>query len=59
MSKFCLDCWNKIMGTKDRKEKYILSREPDFCEECQQWKPVIVRARKRCLLADWFFFPGK
>ncbi len=38
------------MDTNDPKEKFILSRKPDFCEECQQWKPVILRIRKRYLL---------
>ncbi len=55
MSEFCLDCWNKIMQTKDREEKFVLSRESDFCRECQQWKPVIIRVRKRYLLTDLFF----
>lgn len=41
MAEFCLDCWNKIMETNDPKQKFILSRKPDFCEECRQWKPVI------------------
>ena len=30
MAEFCLDCWNRIMGTKDPPGKYILSREPDL-----------------------------
>ena len=54
MAAFCLDCWNKIMGTDDKKF-FILSRKPDFCEECQQWKPVIVRVKKRYLLSELFF----
>ena len=54
MAEFCLDCWNKIMGTDDKKI-FILSRKPDFCEECRQWKPVIVRVKKRYLLSELFF----
>ncbi len=45
MAEFCLECWNKIMDTNDPKEKFILSRRPDFCEECRQWKPVIIRVK--------------
>lgn len=45
MSEYCLDCWNEINETNDPKEKYILSKELDFCEGCGQWKPVIVRRR--------------
>lgn len=55
MAEFCLDCWNKIMETNDPKQKFILSRKPDFCEECRQWKPVIIRVKKRYLLFEWIF----
>ena len=46
MAEFCLGCWNKIMETNDSRKKFVMSRKPDFCEECQQWKPVIIRVRK-------------
>jgi len=59
MAEFCLECWNKIMGTEDPKQKFVLSRKPDFCEECRQWKPVIIRVRKRYLVAEWLNFMGK
>ena len=58
MAEFCLDCWNKIMGTGDPKGKFVLSRKPDFCEECQQWKPVIIRVRKQYLVAEWLSSMG-
>jgi len=54
MAEFCLECWNKIMGTTDPPRKYILSIELDFCEECAQWKPVIIRVKKRYLIKEWF-----
>ena len=59
MAEFCLDCWNKIMETNDPKRKFILSRKPDFCEECRQWKPVIIRVRKRYLVAERLSSMGK
>ena len=43
------------MDSKDPPEKYILSEEPDFCEECGQWKPVIVRMKLRYMIAEWFY----
>ena len=46
MAEFCLECWNKINETNDPARWYVLSRELDFCEECNQWKPVIIRARR-------------
>ena len=54
MAEFCLDCWNKIMGTMDPPGKYIISREPDLCEEFCEWKPVIVRVKWRYIAAEWF-----
>lgn len=46
MAEFCLDCWNKINGTNDSERKYILSDEFDYCEDCGEWKRVIIRIRK-------------
>ena len=53
MAEFCLECWNKIMNTDDPPQKYVLSKELDFCEECGQWKSVIVRTRRCYLIAQW------
>lgn len=55
MAEFCPDCWNKLMETNDPKKKFVLSRKPDFCEECRQWKPVIIRVKKRYLILEWLF----
>ena len=45
MAEFCLQCWNKLNERNEPAWKYVLSRELDFCEECQQWKRVIIMAR--------------
>ena len=45
MAEICLDCWNKLNGTHDSPAKYILSKELDLCEECGEWKHVIVLTR--------------
>ena len=45
MAEFCLDCWNKINNTNDSKNKYIMSRDLEFCEGCGEWKKVIVMER--------------
>ena len=45
MAEFCLDCWNKLNDTKDSKWRYVRSWERDFCEECGQYKRVIVNER--------------
>ena len=46
MAEFCLACWNKINNTKDRKRKYVISKNLDLCEGCAEWKPVIIMERK-------------
>lgn len=46
MAEFCLDCWNKLNKTQCTEKEYVLSKGPDLCEECGQWKPVIVRKRR-------------
>ena len=46
MADFCLDCWNKLNETHHKKSKYILSKERYFCEECNEFKNVIVVGRK-------------
>ena len=43
MAEFCLECWNKINGTNDKKWRYSLSWELDLCEKCGEYKQVIVR----------------
>ena len=57
MSELCLDCLNKLTRANDPRRKYILSRELDLCEECMQWKPVVIRKRRVYIfsedLQDW------
>lgn len=52
MAEFCLECWNKINDTNDTKKKFILSSELEMCEECGQFKQVIIWVRKRYIWAD-------
>ena len=54
VAEFCLDCWNKINGTDDPPGKYVISRELDVCEECGEWKPIIIRVKRRAMIAEWF-----
>ncbi len=46
MSEFCLDCWNRINKTHDTEKEWVLSQEPDLCEGCGKYLPVIVTQRK-------------
>ena len=45
MAEFCLDCWNKINETCDSQWRYVLSWDKNLCEECGQYKRVIVVER--------------
>ena len=54
MAEFCPDCWNKISGSGYNPRCFHLSKEPDLCEECGEWKPVIIRFKRRYLVAEWF-----
>ena len=42
MAEFCLECWNKINETNDSRWRYVMSLNKDLCEECGQYKKVIV-----------------
>ena len=45
MAEFCYECWNKINETHEPKWKYVLSWGKDLCEECGEYKRVIVAER--------------
>lgn len=45
MAEFCLDCWNRMNGTSYTERDVVT--DMDFCEGCEQWKPVIVVTRWR------------
>ncbi len=45
MAEFCPKCLNKLDDTHYPSWWYILSKELDFCEACQQWKRVVVVTR--------------
>ncbi len=52
MAEFCLNCWNKLMGSQYSPSCFIFSREADLCEGCGEWKPVIIRFKARYLFWD-------
>ena len=51
MAEICLECWRKLSEQREPRWKYVLSRELDLCEECGEWKRVIVRER---FVVPWF-----
>ena len=55
MAEICLDCWNKLYEKSDSSRKYILSEELELCEECGEYKRVIVIERKYYYLHKFRF----
>ncbi len=45
MAEFCPECLIKVFGVNKKVEDYVLSKELYFCEECCQWKNVVVREK--------------
>lgn len=52
MAEFCLDCWNKLNKANYTERDFILSKELDFCEECEKWRHVIVTVRRNKYIYD-------
>ena len=50
MAEFCLDCLNKLNERNDPAWRYVISRDLDLCEECGEWKHVVVCERKGLFL---------
>lgn len=48
MADFCVDCLNKLEEAVPPKPKsaYILSKELELCEECGQYKHIVIVERK-------------
>lgn len=54
MAEFCVDCYNEKMCTTDTSQKYIISKELELCEQCGQWKRVVIRYKYPYAIADLF-----
>lgn len=46
MAEFCPECARKVFGVDKRDEDFILSEDLCFCEECCEWKKVVIGERK-------------
>ena len=55
MAEFCEECWNKINGIEDGEIAYRLSREPELCEECGEYKRVIIEVYGRGNILSYLF----
>ena len=46
VAELCPKCLNELDGTHYPNWWYILSDDLDFCEECCQWKRVVIVERR-------------
>ncbi len=53
MAEFCLKCWNEINDKKDTVKDVVLSKEPELCEGCGEFKKIIVKPKKRSFPFNW------
>lgn len=45
MAEFCLDCLRELDGIDYEAGRFVLSRKPDLCEGCGQWKQGVIAER--------------
>ncbi len=46
MAELCLDCLSEFTGRKEKKRKYVLSKDLDLCDNCGEWKNVVVMTKR-------------
>ncbi len=57
VAEICADCLNEIFQKNNEKpEKFILSRKPEFCECCCEYKRVVIVERKTYYKRKFKFF---
>lgn len=46
MAEYCRECAIKHLGfTVKEMKRAVMSADPDYCEGCQEWKPVLMKLR--------------
>lgn len=46
MAEYCKDCAASCLGLSGKDmERAVFSKDPDLCEGCGQWKPVLIRIK--------------
>jgi len=51
---FCLSCWRELKLTNDLPKLYIISLDPERCEICGKWQPLLIN--EKSLFDDWAEF---
>ena len=52
MAEICFACLNKLENNKLKKGMFIISRDLELCEECGQYKPVVIRRKRRYVFTE-------
>ena len=55
MAEFCVKSWNEINNSHEPKSAFVLSDELELCENCGEWKRVIVCYREPLYIKLIFF----
>ena len=51
MAEFCKDCARKVLGfTEDELSRAVMSEDPDLCEGCGEYKPVVIHIREKNII---------
>ncbi len=46
MAEFCADCYNKLEGTNEKEDEFLMSDSLYVCEGCGREKYVVIRRRE-------------
>ena len=52
MAETCLDCFNKTFRTNHTEKEVVLSDCLDLCEDCGEWKRVVICEKSRHSLSS-------
>lgn len=47
MSEICFECLNETLGGRLEKKKFIISKDLDLCENCGEYKQVVIAQRNK------------
>ena len=49
LAEFCLECFNKLNKTNYSKYDCVMSKDLEFCEECNELKKAVISIRRTFL----------
>ena len=52
MAEICFSCLNDLENNKYKENMFIISRDLELCEECGQYKRVVIRMKRRYVFKE-------